>query len=75
MQLHSIMVIEICSYSKSDKEKFCFHLKNKPLFFRIDPDYECPCKVVVSDVVVVSSEKNLFVLSKSRRSTFFLDIL
>ena len=35
---------------KSDKEKFCFHLKNKPLFFRIDPDYECPCKVVVSDV-------------------------
>lgn len=35
---------------KSDKEKFCFRLKSKPLFFRIDPDYECPCKVVVSDV-------------------------
>ena len=35
---------------KSDKEKFCFRLKNKPLFFRIDPDYECPCKVVVSDI-------------------------
>ena len=35
---------------KSDKEKFCFRLKNKPLFFRIDPGYECPCKVVVSDI-------------------------
>ena len=35
---------------KSDKEKFCFRLKSKPLFFRIDPDYACPCKVVVSDV-------------------------
>ncbi len=35
---------------KSNKEKFCFRLKNKPLFFRIDPDYECPCKIVVTDV-------------------------
>ena len=35
---------------KSEKEKFCFRLKSKPLFFRIDPDYECPCKVVVTDV-------------------------
>ena len=35
---------------KSDKEKFCFRLKNKPLFFRIDPGYECPCKIVVSDI-------------------------
>ena len=35
---------------KSGKEKFCFRLKAKPLFFRIDPDYECPCKVIVLDV-------------------------
>ena len=35
---------------KSNHEKFCFRLKGKPLFFRIDPDYECPCKVVVLDV-------------------------
>jgi len=35
---------------KSEKEKFCFRLKSKPLFFRIDPGYECPCKVVVIDV-------------------------
>ena len=36
---------------KSEQEKFCFRLKKKPLFFRLDPDYECPCKkVVVSDV-------------------------
>ena len=35
---------------KSNKERFCFRLKNKPLFFRIDPDYECPCKIVITDV-------------------------
>ncbi|MBI4383933.1 MAG: M1 family metallopeptidase [Nitrospinae bacterium] len=26
------------------EEKFCFRLKSKPLFLRLDPDYECPCK-------------------------------
>ena len=35
---------------KSNQENFCFRLKGKPLFFRIDPNYECPCKVVVLDV-------------------------
>ena len=27
-------------------EKFTFRLKGKPLFFRLDPEYECPCKKV-----------------------------
>ncbi|MBT5551853.1 MAG: hypothetical protein HOJ79_15395 [Nitrospina sp.] len=29
---------------KNKAEKFCFLLKSKPLFFRVDPDYECPVK-------------------------------
>ncbi|MFQ5672399.1 MAG: M1 family aminopeptidase [Nitrospinales bacterium] len=28
------------------EQKFCFKLKSKPLFVRLDPDYECPCKKV-----------------------------
>jgi len=32
------------------EEKFCFKLKSKPLFFRLDPGYECPCKKVRLDV-------------------------
>jgi aminopeptidase N len=35
---------------KSDQEKFCFRLKGKPLFFRLDPDYECPCKKIEVDI-------------------------
>jgi aminopeptidase N len=31
---------------KNKEEKFCFHLKSKPLYFRLDPDYECPVKKV-----------------------------
>jgi aminopeptidase N len=32
------------------EEKFCFKLKSKPLFFRLDPDYECPTKKVTLEV-------------------------
>lgn len=28
------------------EQKFCFKLKSKPLFVRLDPDYECPCKKI-----------------------------
>ena len=35
---------------KSDQEKFCFRLKGRPLFFRLDPDYECPCKKIEVDI-------------------------
>ncbi len=35
---------------KNKEEKFCFHLKSKPLFFRLDPDYECPVKKVKLEV-------------------------
>ena len=28
------------------EQKFCFKLKSKPLFVRLDPGYECPCKKV-----------------------------
>lgn len=31
---------------KNKQEKFCFKLKAKPLYFRLDPDYQCPCKKV-----------------------------
>jgi aminopeptidase N len=35
---------------KNKEEKFCFHLKSKPLYFRLDPDYECPVKMVKLEV-------------------------
>ena len=35
---------------KNKKEKFSFHLKSKPIFFRLDPDYECPVKKVKLEV-------------------------
>ena len=35
---------------KNKIEKFNFHLKSKPLFFRLDPDYECPVKKVKLEV-------------------------
>lgn len=35
---------------KSKEEKFCFRLKSKPLFFRLDPEYEYPCKKVKLEV-------------------------
>ena len=35
---------------KNKEEKFNFHLKSKPLFFRLDPDYECPAKKVKLEV-------------------------
>jgi aminopeptidase N len=35
---------------KNKEEKFCFHLKSKPLYFRLDPDYECPAKKVRLEV-------------------------
>ena len=35
---------------KKREEKFCFKLKSKPLFFRLDPDYTCPCKKVKLEV-------------------------
>ena len=35
---------------KNKKEKFCFRLKSKPLYFRLDPDYECPIKKVKLNV-------------------------
>ena len=35
---------------KNKEEKFCFHLRSKPLFFRLDPDYECPAKKVKLEV-------------------------
>lgn len=35
---------------KNKEEKFSFHLKSKPLFFRLDPDYECPAKKVKLEV-------------------------
>ncbi len=35
---------------KSQQEKFSFRLKSKPLYFRLDPDYECPCKKVSLDI-------------------------
>ncbi len=35
---------------KNKEEKFCFHLKSKPLFFRLDPEYECPVKKVNLEV-------------------------
>ena len=35
---------------KNKEEKFSFHLKSKPLFFRLDPDYECPVKKVKLEV-------------------------
>lgn len=35
---------------KNKKEKFNFHLKSKPLFFRLDPEYECPAKKVKLEV-------------------------
>ncbi len=28
------------------EERFCFKLKSRPKFLRLDPDYECPCKKV-----------------------------
>ena len=31
---------------KNKEEKFCFHLKSKPIYFRLDPDYECPVKKI-----------------------------
>jgi len=35
---------------ESEEEKFCFKLKSKPLFFRLDPDYDMPAKKVSLDV-------------------------
>ncbi|PIP72702.1 MAG: hypothetical protein COW89_05010 [Nitrospinae bacterium CG22_combo_CG10-13_8_21_14_all_47_10] len=35
---------------KNKEEKFSFHLKSKPLFFRLDPDYECPAKKVKLEI-------------------------
>ena len=35
---------------KNKEEKFCFHLKSKPLFFRLDPDYECPAKKIKLEI-------------------------
>jgi len=35
---------------KNKEEKFCFHLKSKPLYFRLDPDYECPVKKIKLDI-------------------------
>ena len=35
---------------KSVEEKFCFKLNRKPLYFRLDPDYECPVKKVKLDI-------------------------
>jgi aminopeptidase N len=35
---------------KNKEEKFCFNLKSKPLFFRLDPDYQCPAKKVKLEV-------------------------
>ncbi len=35
---------------QSREEKFCFRLKSKPLYFRLDPDYICPAKKVKLDV-------------------------
>jgi aminopeptidase N len=35
---------------KNKEEKFSFHLKSKPLFFRLDPDYECPAKKLKLEV-------------------------
>jgi len=35
---------------KNKEEKFCFHLKSKPLYFRLDPDYECPAKKVKLEI-------------------------
>lgn len=32
--------------TKNKEEKFCFRLKSKPLYFRLDPEYVCPCKKV-----------------------------
>ncbi len=35
---------------KSKEEKFCFKLKRKPIYFRLDPDYECPPKKVKLEI-------------------------
>ena len=35
---------------KIKDEKFCFRLKTKPLFFRFDPEYKCPCKKIELEV-------------------------
>jgi aminopeptidase N len=35
---------------KNKEEKFCFNLKSKPLYFRLDPEYECPAKKVKLEV-------------------------
>jgi aminopeptidase N len=35
---------------KNKEEKFCFHLKSKPLYFRLDPGYECPVKKVKLEI-------------------------
>ncbi|MFQ5449357.1 MAG: M1 family aminopeptidase [Nitrospinaceae bacterium] len=35
---------------KNAEEKFCFKLRAKPLYFRLDPDYACPCKKVKLEV-------------------------
>ena len=35
---------------REKEEKFCFKLKSKPSFFRLDPDYECPAKKVTLEV-------------------------
>ncbi len=32
------------------EEKFCFYLKSKPLFFRLDPGYECPAKKIKLEI-------------------------
>ena len=31
---------------REKEERFCFKLRSKPVFFRLDPDYEIPCKKV-----------------------------
>ncbi len=35
---------------ESREQKFCFRLKSRPLYFRLDPDYVCPAKKVKLDV-------------------------
>ncbi len=35
---------------KEREQKFCFKLKSKPLFIRLDADYECPCKKVKLEI-------------------------
>jgi aminopeptidase N len=35
---------------KNKEEKFCFHLKSKPLYFRLDPEYACPAKKIKLEV-------------------------